>query len=177
LLSHIPKIQNSVVKVWDVSKHELLVDLGQIGYDFGSLTTRIPLKLIKPTSNPVGSVAASSDGRILAFGCAPSGDPPLAEVKLWDRVTEQEIRAVRGHTGTIADLVFTADGKTLATGSTDKTIKLWEVATGKELTTLQGYSGHSSCMALTSDLKALATAGGENSISIWDLSGVRRTDK
>ena len=37
-------------------------------------------------------------------------------------------------------VAFSPDGKTLASGSWDKTIKLWDVATGKEQATLKGHT-------------------------------------
>jgi len=33
---------------------------------------------------------------------------------------------LKGHTDTVRDLVFAPDGKTLVSGSTDKTVKVWE---------------------------------------------------
>ena len=46
----------------------------------------------------------------------------------------------RGHTKLVYSVVFSPDGKTLASGSWDKTIKLWDVATGKERATLKGHT-------------------------------------
>jgi len=37
-------------------------------------------------------------------------------------------------------VTFSPGGKTLASGSFDKTIKLWDVATGKEKTNLKGHT-------------------------------------
>ena len=46
----------------------------------------------------------------------------------------------RGHTSRCRSVAFSPDGKTLASGSNDKTIKLWDVATGKEQATLKGHT-------------------------------------
>jgi WD40 repeat protein len=37
------------------------------------------------------------------------------------------------HSQLVSSVVFSTDGRTLASGSWDKTIKLWEVDTGREL--------------------------------------------
>jgi len=44
------------------------------------------------------------------------------------------------HTGAVVSVAFSLDGKTLATGSWDRTVKLWDVATGKERATLKGLT-------------------------------------
>lgn len=46
---------------------------------------------------------------------------------------------LEGHDGPVYSVSFSADGKTLASGSDDRTIKLWNRSTGKEIRTLQGH--------------------------------------
>ena len=47
-------------------------------------------------------------------------------VRIWDIETGRLLRSLRGHTADIRALVFTPDGRTLASGSEDRTIRLWE---------------------------------------------------
>ncbi|MCC5644223.1 ribosome assembly protein 4, partial [Nostoc sp. CHAB 5824] len=51
-----------------------------------------------------------------------------------------EVNTLEGHSSKVNSVVFSPDGKTLASGSEDKTIKLWDISTGKALKTLTGHS-------------------------------------
>ncbi len=53
--------------------------------------------------------------------------------QLIDPETGKLVRSVQGHTDGVADLAFSADGKMLATGSTDRTVRVWDVDTGELL--------------------------------------------
>jgi len=72
---------------------------------------------------------------------------------------------------------YSPDGKTLASGSYDKTVKLWDAATGKELATLKGHSGPVQSVAFSPDGKTLATASDDKTIKLWDLATGKQEDK
>ena len=51
------------------------------------------------------------------------------------------VRTLEGHTGVVADVALTGDGRLAVSASHDSTLKVWEVESGRELRTLKGHSG------------------------------------
>src|SRR5262245_35252426 len=56
-----------------------------------------------------------------------------------DAQTRQELAILKGHDAIVYSVAFSPDGKTLASGSGDKTVRLWDAQTGQELATLYGH--------------------------------------
>jgi WD40 repeat protein len=103
---------------------------------------------------------------------ANSADPEVARRArgvigvITARIEEQG--TLKGHTAMVSCLVFSPDGKTLATGSEDSTIKLWDVAKGQELAILQGHTGKVLSLAFGADGKLLASGSADKTIKLWD---------
>ena len=52
-------------------------------------------------------------------------------IRLWDTANETTVKELTGHTEEINTLVFSPDGKFLASGSDDDTIRLWDLRNGE----------------------------------------------
>ncbi|MHC5595673.1 MAG: WD40 domain-containing protein [Nostoc sp.] len=81
-----------------------------------------------------------------------------------------EVNTLEGHSSGVFSVEFSPDGKTLASGSDDKTIKLWDVSTGKAIKTLTGHSSSVSSVGFSPDGKTLASGSGDKTIKLWDIS-------
>jgi WD40 repeat protein len=117
----------------------------------------------------VPCVAFSPEGLSLAAGF---GDGTL---RLWAIVSGNDLvpklqfgngSATQGHKEAVHSIAFSADGKTLASGSADQTVRLWDSSTGKELRQLAAQYTVSS-VAFSPDGRLLAAGAADGSVRIW----------
>ncbi|NEP61611.1 MAG: protein kinase [Symploca sp. SIO2G7] len=81
----------------------------------------------------------------------------------------QEQQTLIGHTNSVNAVVFSPDGKTLVSGSKDKTINLWDVSTGELLYQGQAHSDSVLSLAISPDGQTLASGSADGTIKIWQL--------
>ncbi|MGQ0775983.1 MAG: WD40 repeat domain-containing protein [Pseudonocardiales bacterium] len=78
------------------------------------------------------------------------------------------------HTDAVNAVVFSPDGRTLATGSADKTVRLWNVADPTRHTPLgQPLAGHTdavNAVVFSPDGRTLVTGGADEIVRLWDVS-------
>jgi WD40 repeat protein len=117
-------------------------------------------------------LALSPDGGSLALAMGV-GDPPKActEMRLYSGPEWKERRRWQAHDGDDAgrcSVVFSPDGKTIATGGADWKVRRWDAVTGKEIgPAIEPYHGFSQKVAyLNAD--TLFTFGWQETVNFWD---------
>ena len=115
----------------------------------------------------VGAVAFADNG-LFAAG---SWD---GTIKICDPGAKREMATLIGHKAGVIQLDFSSDGRTLASGSDDRTIKLWNLAIGREVITLK-TDVPQYFVKFSPDDRILATGGHDGVVHFWRARRGRRS--
>ena len=146
--------------------------------------TRQHKTTLAPGQDWVEAVAFSPDSAVLASGHLRGG------VRLWNLKTDDSTLTL-GHSrqgppfvgngtwGSIASLVFSPDGETLASGCRDNRIRLWDAATGHHQETLVGHLGRVTSLAYgqsspgavatATSKETLASLSDDGTVLLWEI--------
>lgn len=145
---------DKTAKLWDVASQREIITLNHTKH--------------------VGHVAFSPDGKMLASYSVERPDPfgldrQNCAVTLWEVATGRELATITLSVEA-GPMVFSPNGKLLATGHGNGVVKLWDVATRRELAELKGHDVVIRSLAFSPDGKLLAAGSWDGTVQLWDVT-------
>lgn len=74
----------------------------------------------------------------------------------------------RGHTGNVYSVVWSPNGKRIASGGADGTVQVWDAANGGNVFTFHGDSNYVETVAWSPNGKRIASAYIDGTVQVWD---------
>ncbi len=108
----------------------------------------------------------------LVFLLAFSMPFSAAEITPQSAAKLQRLAELRGHTGPVFSLAFSADGKLLVSGgsATDHSVRVWDVSAGTQRALLSGNEKQVAAVGFSADGMKTLSAGYDYTIRIWDAA-------
>eukprot|EP00736_Rhodelphis_marinus_P009553 Rmarinus@m.20301 len=119
---------------------------------------------------PTAVAFSPFNGKLIAIGGTDG------VIRIFDWTEQHLVSKLMGHSRVVTGIVFFPDGRTLASGSFDKTVKLWDVSTKslgnstiKPYATLEAHVARVTCLAISSDASFLVSGAWDGTVLLWSL--------
>ncbi len=129
-------------------------------------------EIVREIGNPLieagvlSFTAFSPDELLLAVGSTYTDDT----VFVWDTLTGDLLTTLKSDEAEgVGVVVFSPDGRLLASGDAEHTVRVWDVATWTELTPLMGHEESIQGLVFSPDGTLLASGDRSGVIKVWDL--------
>lgn len=132
--------------------------------------TRQEIRTFHGLAGQVESAAFSPNGLLLA---ACSWLERKWETKLWEVATGNEVLSLQ-NSDSVHDVVFSPNGKHLATATHDRSVQIWNTQTGQAVRTLFGHTASVRAVAYNREGTRLASASDDRTVRIWDAATGKR---
>ncbi|NES65413.1 MAG: WD40 repeat domain-containing protein, partial [Okeania sp. SIO2D1] len=128
---------------------------------------RTSMALLRDAKNLDAFVEAIRAGKILQKYKAK--DPQVLGALLGNIQEGRERNRLLGHDDLVNSVSISNDGKTIVSGSFDKTIKVWNLETGELIHTLTGHDERVLSVNISNDGKTIVSGSDDKTIKVWNL--------
>ncbi|KPI42145.1 Periodic tryptophan-like protein [Cyphellophora attinorum] len=117
-----------------------------------------------PTRLSFSSLALDPSAEVVCAGSHDSFD-----IHLWSVQTGALLDQLSGHEGPISTLAFTPDGRSLISGSWDRTIRIWSVFDRSQTSEVLQLTSDILCIAISPNSTQLAASTLDGQLTFWSL--------
>ena len=158
-------------KGWNPFTGELDTALAGVKY------ATLPKEFVPGSRYQPQMAATSPDGKLIAqinalaaSSASRSKDYSLSSVVVREKASGAVLHTLTGHSADVVSLVFSPDGRRLATASYDRTVKLWDMQTGQDVFTLLGHTAGAVSVAFSPDGNQIVTGGIDFTARVWNAT-------
>ena len=119
-------------------------------------------------------IAWSPDSKLIAAALGKAPGIP-GNIYVWDIPGKKRVLELKGHQNTVSAVVFSPDGKMLASsgegdgGAQDTSIRFWDLANGRELLKNEAHKSNVFHLAFTPDGKGLVSTSMDGITKVWEI--------